>query len=220
MRPRIHIYVPGFPGEAVPRIPGEKRVVDVVAEVAIANNLNLEIVSYPGIRNSEQFTFEKTLKHTLKIIEEKIEKGYSITLIGQSWGGLISLLALNHFSIDRLVLITPFILSLDSEKVSEILKFYSSEFPDIIPTDSIPNNVESISRLFDSLEKLQQREKLPSEVKILASSEDVTIPINDLTSFFSTCNIFKSPAVITETLNDHDFSHGTNELTDWLNKNV
>jgi hypothetical protein len=91
MHQRILIYVPGFPGEAIPSIPGEKRVVDVVSEIAAGKKLNLEVVSYPGIKTDELFTFEKTQSHTFKIIKEKIEIGYSVTLIGQSWGGLISL---------------------------------------------------------------------------------------------------------------------------------
>ncbi len=88
MRPRILIYVPGFPGEATPRESNEIRVVDIISEVADQRKLDLEIVRYPGIKNDEQFTFEKTRTYTHKIIQEKIEKGYSVTLVGQSWGGL------------------------------------------------------------------------------------------------------------------------------------
>jgi alpha-beta hydrolase superfamily lysophospholipase len=220
MRPRILIYVPGFPGEAIPRLPGERRVVDVVSDIASHRNLELEIVSYPGIKNSEQFTFEKTLSHTLKVIQEKTLMGYSITLIGQSWGGLISLLAVNQFAIDRLALITPFLISPSEEDVTAILGMYSNEFPSLISSEAFSGSATSVVKIFEGLNELRKKENIITDVRVLVANQDEVVPANGLVEFFSTTNIFKNPATLFHINNDHDFSLGKDELTEWLKQNV
>jgi esterase/lipase len=220
MRPRILIYVPGFPGEAVPRIPGEKRVVDVVSDIAAQRNLEFEIISYPGIKNNEQFTFEKTQSHTLRVIQEKAQKGYSITLIGQSWGGLISLLAVDQVAIDHLVLITPFLIAPTHEEMIGILDMYSSEFPNLIPQESISSNANSVIKFFEHLQELRKKENINAQAKVLIAKQDEVVHANALLEFFSTTNIFKNPVSLAKVSNDHDFSHGKDELSEWLKQNV
>jgi len=220
MPQKILLYAPGFPGEAIPREPRETRVIDIISEIAQQEEINFETISYPGISDERPFTFENTKLQVFEVIKNKINQDYSVTLVGQSWGGLISLLALDQYKLDKLLLITPFLLDLPRDEITSILKMYSQEFPNLIPQNSIEKNANEIQAILNSFINTLQKDNNQTDIKILANIEDEIVPINLLNNLFSTSNIFKSKMTLTTLSNDHDFSHGKNELRTWLKNNV
>lgn len=220
MCPRIIIYVPGFPGEAIPRDYDERRVLDEVVQVATQKNITIDILYYPGIRDGGQFSFKNSKEYTFKHIQRKIDEGYSITLIGHSWGGLISLLAADQLDIDRMILITPFIIKIEDPALSSVLNFYSNEYPSLITKESIETNKKEIVNNFKTLQDIFEKENTNHDIKIIANTEDEIVSINSLRHLFATFNYFKNRSNFTETQNDHNFSKGRNELIKWLNINV
>lgn len=220
MRPRLIIYVPGFPGEAIPRDCDERRVLDEVVQVATQKNITIDVLYYPGIRDGGQFSFKNSKDYTIKHIQRKIDEGYSITLIGHSWGGIISLLAADQIDIDRMILITPFIIKIEDPALSSVLNFYSNEYPSLIPEESIGINKKEILNDFKILQDILDKENKDHDIKIIANTEDEVVSINDLRHLFTTSNHFKKRSKFTEIKNDHNFSQGRNELIKWLNNNV
>lgn len=220
MRPRIIIYVPGFPGEAIPRDYDERRVLDEVVLVATQKNITIDILYYPGIRDAGQFSFKNSKDYTFKHIQKKINEGYSITLIGHSWGGLISLLASDQLEIDRMILITPFIIKIEDPALSSVLSFYSNEYPSLIPEESIETNKKEIVNDFKMLQDILEKENTNHDIKVIANTEDEVVPINNLRHLFATAKYLKKRSEFTEIKNDHNFSKGRNELLKWLNINV
>lgn len=220
MTEQLLLYIPGFPGEAIPREPGETRVIDIITEHMNQKNINFEIISYPGINDENSFTFEKSNSHVLHVIKNKINQGYSLTIVGQSWGGLLSLLALDHFKFDQLLLITPFLLNLSRNDIMNILKIYSKEFPKLIPLNSIEKNTEEVHSIMSSLNNVLQKNNNQTNIKILLNLQDEIIPADALKDILLTSNIFKSKMSLTTLSNDHNFSHGKNDLKNWIKSNV
>ena len=157
MTKKLLLYVPGFPGEAILREPGETRIIDIVTEIMQQKNINFKVISYPGINDEGVFTFEKSKLHTFNAIKEKINQGYSLTIIGHSWEGLLSLLALDQFKFDKLLLITPFLLNLDRNDILSILKNYSNDFPKLIPIETIEKNTNEVQSTMNLLINVLQK---------------------------------------------------------------
>jgi len=220
MSNHLLVYVPGFPGEAIPRNLNEERVVDSIVKLSACKNIPLELVSYPGILNEEKFSFKNTQTHTLNFIKDKIEKGHDITLIGQSWGGLIALSAHEMFKLKKLILITPFILPLSREELEPLLNIYSVEFPNLIPNSSIRSCVDEISTIFNFLNDLNFNDMKNNDVRIIGALEDEIIPINLLREIVSNKKIFPNNVTFDEIKSDHNFTYSKADLESWLLHNV
>ena len=67
MPKKLILYVPGFPGEAIPRKIGETRILDIVSAIVALKNINFEVISYTGIRDGRVFTFENTKIHVFNV---------------------------------------------------------------------------------------------------------------------------------------------------------
>jgi pimeloyl-ACP methyl ester carboxylesterase len=217
MQPRALIYVPGFPGEAIPRELDEIRVIDLLADIAKSKKLLLTIAHYPGILNpGESFSFEKTKNHTFSQIEQMINLGFAVTLIGHSWGGLISYLGFKKFPIDQLLLITPFLKPISSAEIDNHLNFFSAEFPNLVPLESISNNKNAIISLFSELTQKAYVNNENIIIKAITATNDEIIDNKYVCQFLQSENKVN----ITEVKNDHNFSEGKSELKQWLIENV
>lgn len=220
MKPSIHFYVPGFPGEAIPRGPGEVRVVDIVSSVLEEKKENLEVIQYPGIFGNCEFSFNRTLSHTLDRIHEKIEEGFSVNLIGQSWGGLVSTLAINHYPINRLLLITPFVIEPKKHEIRELLNMYSVDYPMLVTKKEFDKNETDIKEMFNKLSFIKELTNVDLEVRVLVTNNDEIVPIERVKEFFQKSKIFKEHATLEVVAGDHEFSVDKSELRDWLRRNV
>ena len=220
MTKKLLLYVPGFPGEAILREPGETRIIDIVTEIMQQKNINFEVISYPGINDEGVFTFEKSKHHTFNAIKEKINQGYSLTIIGHSWGGLLSLLALDQFKFDQLLLITPFLLNLDRNDILSILKNYSNDFPKLIPIETIEKNTNEVQSTMNLLINVLHKKNNQTDIKVFINIEDEIVPIDILKNLIRSSNVFKSKVTLTTSSNDHNFSKGTCDLRAWIKSHV
>ena len=212
MSKKLILYLPGFPGEAIKREAKEVRAVDIISRIAEQKNQYFEVINYPGINSEDVFTFENTKLHSLKVIKDKISQGFSITLIGQSWGGLISLLALDQFSLDQVLLITPFLLNIPKDEIKSILKVYSSDLPCLIMLKTIEKNADDIQSMMSSLSSILQENSNQADIEIFANTQDEIIHLDVLNKLISSSNSFKTNVKLTTSINDHNFSNGFDEL--------
>jgi len=213
-KPEIFIFLPGFPGEAVPRKENEVRVVDIVSNIMFEKNKVLEIVCYPGISDSNDFSFERTQNVSFEVIQKKIIEGFSVIVIGQSWGGLIALLAFDAFPLQSLILITPFLLIPDEADVLKIIKDYSKQFPQIIPGKKIPELVQQISHISKKLNGLNFESISEKNISLLTCSDDEVIPSDLLRKYIKSLGL--KSLMLDEIKSDHNFNNGKQDLYHWL----
>lgn len=220
MQPRIILYIPGFPGEAIPRINNEIRVVDIISKVLITTHLEYEIITYPGIKNDCDFTFKNALDHSLEILKSKIEKGYAVTVIAQSFGGLVALMLNSYYVLDKMLLVSPFILELEDVEIESILSEYSKELPHLIRKELIHKHSQELKCIFNNFKKMQIESSLNTEIKVLAATRDSVVPIAILDNFFVNNKLFIHTPIITRIDDDHDFTFDKNKLEEWVKENV
>lgn len=211
MKKEVVIFLPGFPGEAYTRTSGEVRVVDLVEKATGLRKKTYVPVTYPGIKTKEPFSFQRTLDSAFKKIEMNESK--EITLIGQSWGGLLAFLASKKFTLKKILLITPYLMRPSRQEINEILGFYADEFPTIIHKTKIEQLSEEIEMLFDLLSNYEQGSH--QKITALVCKEDETIPFEKITNYLVQKNI--SYEICSS---DHNFSNKQNDLKLWLEKNV
>jgi hypothetical protein len=215
----IVIFVPGFPGEAYPRDKDEVRVVDIVSKVLMSQGKLFEVISYPGIIDNQRFSFERTKAYTFEVIEKRLSQGYSVSVVGQSLGGLIALLASQKYQIKKLLLITPFLIIPDGPDLLNIISYYSSEFPKLIPTESISIMSQQIIKFKEELNLINNISSSCEKVAIVACSNDEVVPLNLIKEYFNNLYFVKNADILVLD-NDHDFSLGKQELEKWLELNV
>lgn len=214
-KPIVFIYIPGFPGEAIPRELDEIRVVDIAKNIIEKQGHIFKIVQYPGILDQEEFSFKKTQQETFKLIERSIDEGLTVKLIGHSWGGALALLASSHYSVDQILLITPFLLIPKDDILLETLKYYSQAFPEIIPKAKILNRVSEIDLIRKELLLIESKSILAKKLLILACNNDDIVSFDLLKKYLST-NLPTLVPNLQEINNDHDFTFGKEELSKWL----
>lgn len=149
MKREVLIFFPGFPGEAYERSPGEKRVIDQVCTISTGKNYVFSTIQYPGIKDQKKFSFLSALQESFNELERY--SGNNITLVGQSFGGLLAILVSRKFKVKKTLLITPFIVRPTDDEVKDLLKFYSNEFPAMIEKNRLSEYFDEISTLFNSL---------------------------------------------------------------------
>jgi surfactin synthase thioesterase subunit len=211
MKQEVVIFLPGFPGEAFARTPGEIRVVDLVKKITGQKKKSFVPVVYPGIKTKEPFSFEGTLESAIKEIEEIGSK--EITLVGQSWGGLLAFLISKQFSLNKILLITPYLIHPSEEEIKEILSFYAEELPTIIQKIKIDELSSEILRLFSQLSNYENRSH--QEIKALVCKEDETISIEKIKDY-----LLQKKISYEICSSDHNFSNTKNDLELWLEENV
>jgi esterase/lipase len=120
------LILPGYPG-------GKSKNEDIAQALSRHLKIPSFILHYPGIGKAKgYFSFTKSKDTAIKSIQEILDYGFKkITLIGNSWGGHLSLEIFNQCSsnISRLILISPLSFKISDEDVilAAIRQFLQNE---------------------------------------------------------------------------------------------
>jgi pimeloyl-ACP methyl ester carboxylesterase len=168
----------GFPGNL------SRRNEDIGEEISKHLGVTVFLLHYRGLgRHNGPFSFLSTIEQAKSAFNSVKKDFQNWSIIGHSWGGLVAASLANEIpreQIEKVLLLSPFILIPETSELQEVLRIMQSEAPEIIGHSTLNELVVQLETIRKSNEPRTNLLKLnlPKEKLYIlqASYDDVVLP--------------------------------------------
>lgn len=170
------LYFHGFPGPFEVLEGNNLRAADFVFDV-IREEYDFYYPLYT-MSKTKPFSFTQSMQDAVSAFEYVKRGNYdSVTLVGQSWGTVLSMPLIELFDFSKIILVTPFLKVPADEEGEALVRKFSAQHPQLLSPQHLTTLCEEFNIIAKEKQPLGFLKDVSDKTTLIVSEHDEIVPL-------------------------------------------